>query len=267
MNNLFANPGAVTVVLILAFSLAALAGYGFCKFSGDQPQDEAESETAMQGSPGRPREPEPSSGKPALPPKFKPPKPKWEEIAHLWRDPRDGRLIFQIENEYYKRGADLTPADRKILLKVVMDFYRWLEPPSPAKPRKAAGATRTPDEGLPLVMVPPQESSEGPRGFSPAVLLSDALKSVVPAPPPQTPSIVTQIDAVLQEKIKEANMQKWAIRLVELPDRGMVVLVGLEQYDGIDDVPYDPVREIIRASVEAWEQQIDDEKPAGQRSS
>ena len=65
-------------------------------------------------------------------------------------------------------------------------------------------------------------------------------------------SMVTQVDAILQENIHRAGMDKWAIRLTEFPQRGMIVMVGLEQYNSIDEVPYEQARRIIRESVLEW---------------
>jgi hypothetical protein len=265
MNVFLTNAGVLTVLLIFVFSLAILAGYEVykvtrakAKIEGDEKTEEKDPADESQPRADAPKETDEH-------PKFEPPNRRWEEIAHLWRDPRDGRLIFQIGDESYKYGTDLTPKERKILLKVVMDFYRWLEPPSPAKPQPPESTPPAPSEPLPLVMVPPEEPPEMPRGFSPAAMIADALQSAVPTPPPQMPSIVMQIDAILQEKLKEADMQKWAVRLVELPDRGMVVLVGLEQYDGIDDVPYKPVKQVIRASVLEWEERVTEQTSNPQR--
>ncbi|MFN2235929.1 MAG: hypothetical protein ACK2U1_17025, partial [Anaerolineales bacterium] len=70
-------------------------------------------------------------------------------------------------------------------------------------------------------------------------------------------SMVSQVDAILQEKIHRAGMEKWAIRLTEFPQRGMVIMVGLEQYDSVDEVPYEQARSIIRKSILEWEQRAD----------
>jgi hypothetical protein len=77
-----------------------------------------------------------------------------------------------------------------------------------------------------------------------------------------TQSMVTQVDEILQEKLIAANMQKWAVRLAEFPNKGMIVLVGLEKYEGIDDVPYERVRVIIRESVSEWERRAENGKLA-----
>ena len=71
----------------------------------------------------------------------KAPHKNWIEVANLWRDRRDGRLVFQIDEKHYKRSDELTVREREILLKVVMDFYRWLEPPSAISSRSEAPAS------------------------------------------------------------------------------------------------------------------------------
>ena len=260
MNIFLDNPGLFGLVLVFAASLAILAGYGIYKMTrsrGDESAQKAEEDkTDVVSSHAVKDEASPKEKEPPKP-RSKPPVKHWDEVAHLWRDSRDGRLIFQIGDQHYKRGSDLTPKERKILLKVVMDFYRWLEPPAPAQPKPAettpGGASTEPVSPVPSVA---GTTPEPPQRISPTTIIANALQSAVPAPPVKTPSIVMQIDAILQEKQKAAGMQKWAIRLVEFPNRGMVVLVGLEQYDSIDEVPYKAVRQLIRASVAEWEEQV-----------
>ena len=195
----------------------------------------------------------------------KAPNKNWLETATLWRDRKDGKFIFQIEDQYYKQGNDLTPKEREILLKVVMDFHRWLEPsvdfaPKPVKTDAVPASTVV--ESVPVSAY--QNGNGNGRGntqprssYNPVSMFANALEADVPVKTSAPQSMVAQVDAILQEKIIEAKMQKWAVRLTEFPTRGMVVLVGLEQYDGIDEVPYERVRKIIRASVAEWERRAE----------
>jgi hypothetical protein len=100
----------------------------------------------------------------------------------------------------------------------------------------------------------PEHVQKNGVDFNPVNMLSQALWSDINPSTASKQSMVTQVDAILQEKLDMAGMKKWAVRLAEFPQRGMVVLVGLEQYDGIDAVPYERVRRIIRESVSEWEQ-------------
>ncbi len=66
-------------------------------------------------------------------------------------------------------------------------------------------------------------------------------------------SITTQIDEILQEMLKESGRENQAIRLVEDPGGGVIVMVGLEHYDGVDAVPDPEIRSLIRSAVAEWE--------------
>ena len=187
----------------------------------------------------------------------------FQEVAQLWRDNRDRRLVFQVENKYYKRGIDLSTRDKELLLKVVMDFYHWLEP-SRTLERPVVNASQpnqSPNSEISSApvktMAPKEQDSSLKIDLSPVNILAQALKPDVRQSAVSSQSMVTQVDAILQEKLHLAGMKKWAIRLTEFPQRGMVVMVGLEQYDGIDEVPYERVRSIIRESVSEWEQRAE----------
>lgn len=201
----------------------------------------------------------------------KAPNRNWSEVANLWRDIRNGQLIFQIEDQYYKRGDDLTNSERELLLKIVMDFYRWLEPPSAInnnldgfdqpEPSTASLPTLSQQPNLPSqTSLEDFREDEQPsqKGLTPASFISRALRSDIAVPPPTSQSVVAQVDEILQEKLQATDMQKWAVRLVEFPNKGMTVLVGLEKYDNIDSVPYERVRAVIRESVSEWERRVED---------
>ena len=71
-------------------------------------------------------------------------------------------------------------------------------------------------------------------------------------------SIAAQVDEILQEKIDnlppgELSPDQRATRLLELPGKGMVVMVGLNQYEGVGAVPDARIRKLISESVEEWE--------------
>ena len=199
----------------------------------------------------------------------KPPKRNWSEVAHLWRDERDKRLVFQIGNQYYKRGDELTRREQQILLNVVMDFYRWLEPSSPTQTRSET-PVRSPgtsvDSDISQGAYPSTIYQGGsqdilaepePEIQEPPSVIGSVLSASISAPEPPRPSMVNQVDSILQEKLQDAQMQKWAVRLIESPNQGMVVMVGMERYESIDDVPYARVRDIIRAAVADWEQRAE----------
>jgi hypothetical protein len=119
-----------------------------------------------------------------------------------------------------------------------------------------------PSQPLPapvLVPVPTPSPVETPRkpSTNPIEFFARALQSDVPKVVPEPKSIAGQVDEILQEKLAESTLANRAIRLMELPGKGMVVMVGLDQYDGVDAVPDEEVRAMIRSSVMEWERRVD----------
>jgi hypothetical protein len=66
-------------------------------------------------------------------------------------------------------------------------------------------------------------------------------------------SIPAQIDEILQGKLAGTPLEKRSIHLTESTSGGVVVQVGLDQYPGIDAVPDEEVRNLIRSAVAEWE--------------
>jgi hypothetical protein len=70
-------------------------------------------------------------------------------------------------------------------------------------------------------------------------------------------SIAAQVDEVLQEKLASSSLKNQAIRLMELPTGGMVVMVNNDQFDGVNEVPDPEIRNLIQESVAEWERRLD----------
>jgi hypothetical protein len=92
--------------------------------------------------------------------------------------------------------------------------------------------------------------------MSPVDLLARALKSETPISPPK--SIAAQVDEIVQEMLVQPSrlnpqLHAKGIRLMELPGKGMVVMVGLDQFDGVEAVPDPEVRNLLKAAVAEWE--------------
>jgi hypothetical protein len=201
-------------------------------------------------------------------PKKRPTNPRLVEVARLSRDRQDRKLVFQVGKEYYKHGTDLTNKDKELLLNVIMDFYKWLEPESKRQPENAV-SLKSQDtvtnrstqsyQNFPFTnRIPDRDDPK--TDFNPVNVLSQALLSDIRQSTLPAQSVVSQVDEILQENLEAAGMKNWAIRLKESHQQGMVVMVGMDQYDGIDDVPFEQVRKIIRESVSEWEHRAEDGK-------
>ncbi|MCI0518794.1 MAG: hypothetical protein L0Z70_00875 [Chloroflexi bacterium] len=130
------------------------------------------------------------------------------------------------------------------------------EPPAPAEPadrRKEAEQPAAPLRIEPALGERPSQLQLNRPSLNPVDVFARALQgdSRAPASPPK--SIALQVDEILQENLKGTPLEEKAIRLMELPGRGMVVMVGLDSYDGVDAVPDEEVRKAIRAAAAEWE--------------
>jgi hypothetical protein len=185
-----------------------------------------------------------------------------KEAAHLWIDRRDGRLVFQIGDQLYKSGTEFTIPERKRFSQLILALNKWLEPSFEEEPQKLDGAAAREGKGpipldvpaAPLTMDDLSEAEDS--RFDAAGLITNALADVPRSDLPVR-TMVSQIDEILQVKLADANMQKWAVRLADFPDKGMVVLVGMEQYEFVDEVPYERVRNIVTESVAEWERRVE----------
>lgn len=71
--------------------------------------------------------------------------------------------------------------------------------------------------------------------------------------PKRKMSIVEQVDEILQVILHEEGLYDVNIRLTEMVNRGLVVWVGKEFFEGIDAVPDPIVKDYIRQAVKRWE--------------
>jgi hypothetical protein len=165
-----------------------------------------------------------------------------DDAIHIWRDPQKKQLILQMGKRTFHSGEGLPAAERKYMAQLVVYLQKWLGIPAS---RVSVPAERT---------APSSQSESAPSSprVDPVKGLASTLQPDTPEPPPE--SIVAQIDAILQVKLENTPLQDIGIRLMETPDGGMVVIVGLEQYQDVDSIPDESIKTIIRAAVSEWEQ-------------
>lgn len=175
------------------------------------------------------------------------PRPGAKHILSLWRDQDRRTQLVQLDEGVYEVGDSL---DQRLKAKVRLELAElniWV---------KAGEETPKPEEEQPrLNAVPEPEPAAGiPAGATPLSAVSRIL--IGKKEPAPEKSIASQIDDILQEKLADSPLQNRAIRLMELPGKGMVVMVGLKQYDRIEDVPDEEIRKLIRSCVLEWEHEV-----------
>jgi len=177
--------------------------------------------------------------------------PDWEKVMQIWRDSEKEDLIVTIGDIPFEVGSEVNPKTSNHILKIVQQLHNWLEPQPP--PQKEEPAS----EEEPIEISLPVEDKPVPQVFSPRNMLANAMLFDIPDSAFKADSIVEQIDNILQLILKETKMKDHAVRLMDMPTKGMVVVIGLDIYDEIDDIPDLEIKTLIRQAVWLWENRKD----------
>jgi hypothetical protein len=153
-----------------------------------------------------------------------------------------GQLHLRLDGQRIE-AVNLNPEQRKRIIAVLTQIRPWLEAPSSAPhPAQMATAQPAPVRPATVSQARPVQAARPAPGPS-------AEEEPVAAPQ----SIVAQIDSILQAQLAGTPLGERGIRLQESPEGGVIVWVGLNKYQGVDDVPDDQIKAAIRAAINTWE--------------
>ena len=130
--------------------------------------------------------------------------------------------------------TQMSPAQRKRLIDLMVMMRPWID----------AG--------------PLQRQPTGPLPPAPAPVVAPPAPQVANPVPPAQPlsaptTMVGQIDAILQGKLVGSMFAGQGIRLVESAQGGAMVVVGLNRYAGVGEVPDPEIQALIRSAIAEWE--------------
>jgi len=176
-------------------------------------------------------------------------------VLRVWRDPVRSQLLVEVKGETAKTASDLSPGGLDTLKKILDELHRWAGEPSGVATSPTSAQPAPPEE--PAVPAPSPSTQPKPARVGPVDILSRAILADVRKPEAPPASIAAQIDEILQEKLAAEPAITRAVRLLEIPDKGMVVMVGLDQYAAVDEVPDAEVRAMIHSAVAEWEHRVE----------
>jgi hypothetical protein len=158
----------------------------------------------------------------------------------------NGVLTLDLDGVRVNTSA-FSHEQRKRLIEMLNVMRPWLE----GKPSPAAPVTPPP---------PPSKPAPAPvHAASPAPQPVPAKPAPVPAqnkkdePSSAPTTMVGQINAILQERIAGTKFASPGVVLMETPAGGVNVYVGLNKFEGIDSVPDEEIKAVIRAAIAEWE--------------
>jgi hypothetical protein len=201
----------------------------------------------------------------------------FSEVARLLRDRRTGSLVVEMNGKIQPAASDLNAGEQHHLSVAARDLRSWLGLPASEPAASTANAAATP--GRPASPVqpatpPPTASIPSPQPASTGRIASagttspkvtpvkanplDAFarsRSAAVSQAPAFKSITAQVDDILQRILAESPLAGRGIQLSESPE-GVVVEVGVDKYLGVDAVPDEEVRQLIRQAVAEWERSV-----------
>ena len=190
----------------------------------------------------------------------KTPDPDLVAVARLWRSRKTRRLVVEMDERTYAAANELSSEQQQRLAGGVAVLQSWLAEEEPAReaeaPLVAAPAPPAPRVAAKeQIAAAPIASAEAvkPVPARPIDALSRTFSPNPPAAVPKFKSIAVQINEVLQKQLPGSSFEAVGIALIEMPDQGVVVRVGAEEYAGVEAVPDPAVRAFIKAAVAEWE--------------
>ncbi len=191
-------------------------------------------------------------------------------VLQIWRHAETGAFLPEVNGEVLETAKGLSPEQHAVLSITLVDLYSWMEASDQAMPKllvetepeipprrksAAAGAGQTDEAGgsAPAEVKPPSLNI-----FK--SLVRTAKKEATQKIKVETVSISAQVDEILQEKLEASALAGQGIRLMDLPNQGMVIMIGLEKYQDIDSVPDEDIRTLLREAAAEWEARVAREK-------
>lgn len=170
--------------------------------------------------------------------------------VRVWHD-RQG-LAVETDGKTLRLPGSLSAEQRSRLVRLSGELAAWLGATAPV------AAAPQPRAEQPAPAMAPQAGGVALEAGAVDVVATDAVATDAVATGAVSmgaagKSVAAQIDAILQQKLERSPLAGKAIRLLELPGQGMVVMVGLDKYTDLTQVPDPKVRAVIAETVAEWE--------------
>jgi hypothetical protein len=167
----------------------------------------------------------------------------------LWHDRDSGNLIVDLDGSTFTR-SDQMRSDQLARLETCHGQLKRFLGIQETPPQAATPATATqPPTWKPLA----EASQPEPVSIVPPAAV-DKKGSKRPLPEPIKPlNIIGEIDEILQEMITSTPLEEQKLKLAETPAHTISVWIGKQQYQSIDEVPDDNIKQVLHAAVKKWE--------------
>lgn len=157
--------------------------------------------------------------------------PVSNKVATIRRHEVSGGIILQVGERYYQNLDELKASpDWSHVLQVYTDLSSWFSHAS-APVSRAASEQSMPAKSLRHIKTNSKQTQKT-----------------------QQPSMIEQINAILQSKTRDSSDPNLSVRLMAGLTGDIRVLIGIHSYS-MDEIPNPEIEALIRQCVTEWEQQ------------
>jgi hypothetical protein len=180
-----------------------------------------------------------------------PPPIKVDDPGLLRIKNESGTMTLDLDGQRV-RPTSLSADQRKRLIEMLNIMRPWLEgkpasvptPTAPPHPKPAPATETRQSAPAPIIAPPPQPASR-PTPSTPIKATDE--------PESAPKSIVGQINMVLQKRMANTPRASRGVSLMESVTGCVNVYIGVQRYEGIDDVPDEEIKAAIREAISEWE--------------
>jgi hypothetical protein len=187
------------------------------------------------------------------------------EVARLWYTPNEKRIMPEIDGEFYKEFSAFSEEQQKRVQKMAELYSAWAKKPTQVDEQKFSLPSTIEVPQKPFIEPENQsEPARQPAGFQIRPIPKDTIDQFNTPEPVEFTEIVKairpatiagQVSEIVDEMIKTTPLREKGIKLIERPDHGVDVWIGMEKFNGIEAIPYPDVKKLIKAAVTRWEQE------------
>lgn len=249
------NTSIVLVLAVVCFFIGVIAAYLVQSLREESKpvqeapnmQDEEEpgeerfaAASSFSQAPAAAEEQEPDSSLTPAPP------PGMVEVARFWRDEDSRKPALEMDGVLFHTSDQMSPVQLDKLEAAIKELSAWSgKPLHSERPTIETGAFLT------------GEIVEGPSFKPPRIGPLDILKNTLDADVRSAlkaapKSLAAQVDEILQAKLVDSSLADRGIRIMDTPSSDLVVMVGLDKYDGVEAIPDAEIQAMIREAVAEW---------------
>jgi hypothetical protein len=182
---------------------------------------------------------------------------RYAEGARIWYSPGVKKVITELDGAYYRDHSTLSAEQKSRVNKLLELWSEWAGKFQVTK--QDASVAEDPalvneiaaTEGKHLPPIGPVLDWSVEEALKTEETLEDMTERM--AVKPRT--VAQQISLVLEKMLEGNPLKEKGIKLIENDHHGVDVWIGLEKFDGIDDIPYPEVQDLIRQAVVRWERE------------